>query len=84
MQRLDHASLHLARGGLLAGRSTTVEVTFVAVGDETRVSVEHSGWETIPEEHVARHRFPLHHFLQREAEWWQVLLASLRAAVDKP
>lgn len=64
--------------------ATTVEVTFEAVGEETRVSVQHSGWETIPQAHVARHGFPLHHFLQREAEWWQVLLASLRAAVDKP
>ena len=62
--------------------STTVEVRFEAIGEETRVTVEHSGWETIPLEHVARHGFPLQHFLQREAEWWQVLLASLRARAD--
>lgn len=68
--------------GFAPEASTTVEVCFEAVGDETRVTVEHSGWETIPQDHVARHGFPLHHFLQREAEWWQALLASLRGRAD--
>ena len=70
--------------GFAPEASTTVEVRFEAVGEETRVSVEHAGWETIPQAHVARHGFPLHHFLQREAEWWQVLLASLRSCVSEP
>lgn len=63
------------------GATTTVDVTFTPIGGETRVSVEHAGWETIPAENAARHGFPLSHFLQREAEWWQVLLAELRGRI---
>jgi uncharacterized protein YndB with AHSA1/START domain len=66
--------------GFAPDASTTVEVSFAPVGEETRVSVEHRGWGAIPQNHVARHGFPLQHFLQREAEWWQVLLASLCTA----
>jgi hypothetical protein len=25
---------------------------------ETRVTVEHRGWDSVPQEHVARHGFP--------------------------
>lgn len=57
---------------------TEVRVTFEAVDDETRVTVEHSGWDTVPQEHAARHRFPLGVFQTRHAEWWQALLRSLR------
>jgi uncharacterized protein YndB with AHSA1/START domain len=57
--------------------ATTVEVRFEAVGDETRVSVEHSGWDAVPAENASRHGFPLSFFLRQEAEWWQVLLQSL-------
>jgi hypothetical protein len=51
-----------------------VEVWFEPVGNETRVTVEHRGWETIPHEHLARHTFPDAIFLQRHGEWWQSLL----------
>jgi GNAT superfamily N-acetyltransferase/uncharacterized protein YndB with AHSA1/START domain len=63
-----------------AGQSTQVEVRFEAVGVETRVTVEHRGWDTVPQDHVARHHFPDRVFLLRHGEWWQALLASLRAA----
>ena len=59
------------------GQVTAVEVRFEAVGSETRVTVEHRGWESVPQEHVARHTFPDAVFLQRHGEWWQALLASL-------
>ncbi len=62
-------------------QSTEVSVRFDAVDDGTRVTVEHFGWDTIPQEHAARHGFPLATFQQREAEWWQRLLRSLRAHV---
>ena len=58
---------------------TRVEVRFEAVGAETRVTVEHYGWDTIPPEHVARHHFPDAIFLRRHAEWWQALLSSYDA-----
>jgi uncharacterized protein YndB with AHSA1/START domain len=60
---------------------TRVEIRFEPVGEETRITVEHLGWDSVPREHVARHGFPDAVFLQRHGEWWQALLASLRAAV---
>jgi uncharacterized protein YndB with AHSA1/START domain len=58
---------------------TEVDIRFEAVGSETRVTVEHRGWETVPQQHVARHTFPDAVFLQRHGEWWRALLASLRS-----
>jgi uncharacterized protein YndB with AHSA1/START domain len=58
-------------------QSTEVEVCFEAVGDETRVSIEHRAWDTIPQKHVARHGFPEHVTLQHVADWWRLSLASL-------
>jgi uncharacterized protein YndB with AHSA1/START domain len=61
-------------------QETEVHVRFEPVGDQTRVSVEHLGWDTLPQEHAARHGFPLLPFQQRLAEWWQALLESLGTA----
>jgi uncharacterized protein YndB with AHSA1/START domain len=58
------------------GQTTNVEVRFDPVGDETRVTVEHHGWETVPQAHVARHTMPDTLFLRRHGEWWQALLRS--------
>jgi uncharacterized protein YndB with AHSA1/START domain len=63
-------------------QDTEVQVTFEPVGEETRISVEHTGWETVPIEHAARHRFPIGIFLQRHAEWWRTLLASMGERLD--
>jgi len=60
------------------GQDTQVEVTFEPVGEETRVTVVHTGWDSVPQSHVARHGFPDSIFLLRHAEWWQALLASLK------
>jgi len=57
--------------------TTEVEVRFEAVGEETRVSVEHRGFDRVPEG-AARHGFPDEVLLLRLAEWWQVLLGSLK------
>jgi uncharacterized protein YndB with AHSA1/START domain len=65
-----------------AEQMTEVEVRFEPAGEETRVTVEHRGWESVPPEHEARHRFPDAIFLQRHGEWWQALLASLRARAE--
>ena len=59
------------------GVDTEVEVRFEAVGEETRVSVEHRGWDAVPPANAARHGFPLPVFLQREAEWWRAMLKGL-------
>lgn len=60
-------------------QSTEVEVLFEQVGEETRVSIEHRAWDTIPERHVARHGFPEHVTLRRAADWWRGSLRALRA-----
>ena len=58
-------------------QSTEVAVRFEPVDTGTLVTVEHFGWDTLPQEHAARHGFPLDAFQHRDAEWWQVLLRSL-------
>jgi len=60
------------------GQDTEVEVRFEPVGEETRVTVEHFGWDTVPAAHVARHGFPNALFLTRHGEWWRSLLASYK------
>ena len=65
-----------------AEQLTHVEVRFDPVGDETRVTVEHLGWDTVPSQHVARHGFPDATFLRRHAEWWQTLLSSYKSRLD--
>lgn len=55
---------------------TQVEVRFEAVGEETRVSVEHRGFDQVPQGSAARHGFPNQALLMRLAEWWKVLLTS--------
>jgi uncharacterized protein YndB with AHSA1/START domain len=57
---------------------TEVEVRFEAVGAETRVSIEHRAWDSIPQQHVARHGFPEQETLQHVANWWRVSLSALR------
>lgn len=61
------------------GQITHVEVRFEPVDNETRVTVEHHGWDSVPQEHVARHTMPDSVFLRRHGEWWQDLLAAYRA-----
>lgn len=60
-------------------QSTEVEVLFEPVGEETRVSIEHRAWDTIPQQHASRHGFPEHVTLQRVADWWRASLRALRA-----
>jgi uncharacterized protein YndB with AHSA1/START domain len=60
---------------------TEVEVRFEAVGEETRVSVEHRGFDQVPAENAARHRFPDQMLLMRLSEFWQAQLRSVEAVV---
>jgi uncharacterized protein YndB with AHSA1/START domain len=64
-------------------QSTELHVRFDEVGEQTRVTVEHFGWDTIPQRHAARHGFPLATFQLRFAEWWQVLLHNLRDRLSR-
>ncbi len=58
-------------------QNTQVDVRFEAVGDETRVTVEHEGWDSVPGTHVARHTMSNIVFLRRHGEYWQALLEAL-------
>jgi uncharacterized protein YndB with AHSA1/START domain len=60
---------------------TSVEVRFEPVGQETRVTVEHRGWDAIPQDHAARHGFPLGVFQMRQAEHWRGLLNTMAASL---
>lgn len=59
------------------GQNTDVEVTFEAVGDETRVTVIHSGWDSVPREHVAKHGMDNAYFQKRHGEWWRALIDAM-------
>jgi activator of HSP90 ATPase len=63
-------------------QNTEVEVRFERVGSETRVTVEHRGWDSVPKDHVARHAMTDAALLQREGEWWQRMLARLKARAN--
>ncbi|MBK8542287.1 MAG: SRPBCC domain-containing protein [Caulobacteraceae bacterium] len=71
------------QGTFAADQTTYVDVRFEPVGDETRVTVEHRGWDAIPQEHVARHGFPLAVFQMRQGEHWRALLASVGVRIDE-
>lgn len=62
--------------------STRVEVKFEQAGEETRVTVSHFGWTSVPQEHVARHGFPDNVTQLRAAEWWRRSLEAMRDAVS--
>jgi uncharacterized protein YndB with AHSA1/START domain len=73
----ERLSFTWRQGTFAPEQITHVDVRFEPVGEETRVTVEHRGWDTIPQAHVARHNFPLAVFQMRQAEHWRVLLAAL-------
>lgn len=60
---------------------TEVEIRFDPVGETTRITVEHRGWERIPQEHAARHGFPLNIFLTRHGDYWRILLSRLAGKI---
>ncbi len=64
-----------------ADQATEVDVRFEAVGAETRVTVEHRGWDAIPQHHVARHGFELMLFQRRLAEHWRGMLQAMAEGV---
>ncbi|HEY1449234.1 MAG TPA: SRPBCC family protein [Caulobacteraceae bacterium] len=65
------------------GQATEVDIRFEPAGEETRVTVEHTGWDSVPMVHVARHGFPNQVFLERHGQWWQALLQGYKARVGE-
>ncbi len=64
--------------------STEVDVTFEPAGDGARVTVEHRGWDTVPQEHAARHGFPLPNFLQHQGAQWRTGLVRMSDIIAGP
>lgn len=62
---------------------TLVEVTFTALGAGTMVRVEHSGWNTLPDDHPARHGLTGAEFSRMIGMWWGDLARSLREHVAR-
>jgi len=60
---------------------TEVEVRFEAVGEETRVSVEHRGFAAVPADSAARHRFPDQLLLMRLADFWRSQIEAVRGQI---
>jgi uncharacterized protein YndB with AHSA1/START domain len=56
---------------------TEVEVAFQAVGEETRVSIEHRGFDQVPAG-AARHGFSDQVLLMRLADFWRAQIGNLR------
>jgi len=77
----ERLALSWRQASFAPGQSTELDVRFEAVGDETRVTVEHRGWDSIPQKHVARHGFDLLLFQRRQVDHWRALLASLKAGM---
>jgi uncharacterized protein YndB with AHSA1/START domain len=55
---------------------TEVEVGFEAVGEETRVSIEHRGFDRVPAG-AARHGFPDQVLFMRLADFWRAQVAAV-------
>ncbi|MDJ0847486.1 MAG: SRPBCC domain-containing protein [Myxococcota bacterium] len=64
------------------GQATEVEVRFEAVGQATRVTVEHRGWDALPPDHPARHGHEGPAFRTMMGLWWGDLLESARRHVS--
>ncbi len=61
--------------------TTEVGVRFESLGRETRITVEHRGFDRVPADSAARHGFPDQVLLMRLAEWWREQLAAVAAGM---
>ncbi len=64
-------------------QETEVEVTFVPSGDGTLVTVTHRGWDSIPDDHPARHGQQNQAFCRGLGLFWGELLTALREAIAR-
>jgi uncharacterized protein YndB with AHSA1/START domain len=62
---------------------TEVEVRFEPARGGTRVTIEHSGWAAIREDHPARHGYTGGAFIAMIGHWWGELATSLRVHAAK-
>ena len=65
------------------GEETLVEVAFKALNDGTLVTLRHSGWSAIRDDHPARHGNVGPDFSRFLGLWWGELLTSLRESTSE-
>lgn len=65
------------------GQLTRVEVRFDPAEGGTRVSVTHSGWDTVPAAHPARHDLTGRAFVVWKGRWWADLLTAARDHIER-
>src|SRR5438093_1158383 len=64
-------------------QQTRVDVRFEPAADGTRVSVTHSGWDTIPAAHPARHGMSDRAFVLFRGHWWADLLTAAKRHMER-
>ncbi len=65
------------------GESTEVEVRFEGVGEATRVTIEHRGWERFPAGHPVLHGLDGSAFRDMMRVWWLDQLVAVQARVGR-
>lgn len=80
-QRGERLAFSWRQGGFTPDMVTEVDIRFEKIGEDTRITVEHRGWDTIPQDHIARHGFPLQITQMRLADYWRNLLAGVKATL---
>ena len=62
----------------LEGQMTRVRISFEPINTGTRLTVVHSGWDTLPPDHPARHGRTGEAFVKFRTGWWVDLLEEFR------
>jgi uncharacterized protein YndB with AHSA1/START domain len=62
--------------------ATEVEVLFEPAGNETRVSIEHRGFDRVPADNAARHSLPDQVLLRHLVDWWRGELLAYGAILQ--
>lgn len=75
--------LQWRQGNFEPDQETEVEVRFQPEAEGTRVTLEHRGLASLPPDHSARHGLGTGvAFARMMEQWWQGILAELRARTD--
>lgn len=64
-------------------QATLVEVWFEEASGGTRVTLEHRGWASLPDDHPVRHGKAVPAFIADMGLWWGALLTSLRERAEE-
>lgn len=60
------------------GQITEVEIWFESTTSGTKVTLEHRGWDSLPDDHPARHGLDSAGVTRMIGTWWADLLTGLR------